>query len=162
MRRMSGELGEKTRIEEQTFHAFPGPQTLMAFTSHKGLSELKIERLHGVARAALEGLLDREGLLALPSTDSLAKLRNIPGIGPFFAQGILHRGAGLVDDITNDDLTRFAAQIAYKLNKPPELTTLLEIAEPWRPFRMWAVILLHIWVRREIGVPKKRTFAVSR
>ncbi len=90
--------------------------------------------------------------------EALLKLESIPGIGPFFAQGVLYRGAGLVDEIPSDDLTQYAIQIAYKLPEPPSAAKIEEITRPWKPFRMWATILLHIWIRREVGLPKKRTF----
>jgi DNA-3-methyladenine glycosylase II len=158
MKKMSEEIGEQIEIDGQVFPAFPGPQTLLTLTSYKGLSELKIERLHGVAEAALSGLLDRNSLRSIPVEQALAKLKSIPGIGPFFAQGILHRGAGLVDEITNDDLTQYAVQIAYKLSDLPGYNQVLERANLWKPFRMWAAVLLHIWLRREVGLPKKRIF----
>jgi DNA-3-methyladenine glycosylase II len=122
------------------------------------LSEVKIQRLHSVADAALDGVLDRDRLRLLSLEEALTRLRTISGIGPFFAQGILHRGAGLVDEVTNDDLTQFAVQAAYKLTELPNHDQVLEIANFWKPFRMWATVLLHIWVRREVGLPKKRTF----
>ena len=161
MKRMSQELGEKIEIDGQVFHAYPNPQTLLTLTTYKGLSELKIERLHAVAQAALEGILDRDRLRSLPIDQALAKLRSISGIGSFFAQGILHRGAGLVDEVTNDDLTLYAVQNAYKLAKLPNQNQVLEIASLWKPFRMWATVLLHVWLRREVGLPKKRTFTES-
>jgi DNA-3-methyladenine glycosylase II len=155
---ISDEFGEKFAIDGQIFHAFPNPQTLLSLTKYKGLSEVKLQRLHSVADAALEGVLDRDILRSLSQEEALARLRTISGIGPFFAQGILHRGAGLVNEVTNDDLTQFAVQAAYKLTKLPNYNQVLETANLWKPFRMWATVLLHIWVRREIGVPKKRTF----
>ena len=155
---ISEEFGEKIVIDGQIFHAFPNPQILLSLTKYKGLNEVKMQRLQGVAEAALEGTLDRNRLRSLSSEEALARLRTISGIGPFFAQGILHRGAGLVDEVTNDDLTQFAVQAAYKLTKLPNHKQVLEVANLWKPFRMWATVLLHIWVRREVGMPKKRTF----
>jgi DNA-3-methyladenine glycosylase II len=161
MQRMSQELGEQIEIDGQVFHAFPDPHALLTLAAYGSLSELKIERLHGVAKAALDGLLDRDSLRSLPIDRALVMLRSISGIGPFFAQGILYRGAGLVDEITSDDLTPYAVQVAYKLEKLPNHKQVLEIARLWRPFRMWATVLLHIWLRREVGLPKKRTFTVE-
>ncbi len=158
MIQMSNEFGEKIEIDGQIFHAFPNPQTLLSLAKYKGLSEVKIQRLHSVADAALDGVLDRDRLRLLSLEEALTRLRTISGIGPFFAQGILHRGAGLVDEVTNDDLTQFAVQAAYKLTELPNHNQVLEIANLWKPFRMWAAVLLHIWVRREVGLPKKRTF----
>lgn len=158
MERMATDFGEKITAEGETFHAFPLPSALMAIKTYQGLSALKLERLHAVAHAALEGMLDRDHLRQLPVDFALKELRAISGVGPFFAQGILHRGAGLVDDVTNDDITHYAVQHAYKLSEPPSHSQVLAIAEAWAPFRMWATVLLHVWVRREVGLPQKRSF----
>jgi DNA-3-methyladenine glycosylase II len=110
---------------------------------------MKIERLHHVARAALEGTLDRARLRSLPEPEALAQLRTLPGIGEFFAQGILMRGAGLVDAVTEDDLTPRAIQLLYALPERPDRAAVLKRAEAWRPYRMWAVVLLNVWVRSQ-------------
>ena len=156
---LAEQLGQTMEIDGQIFHAFPDPQALLRLNVYKGLSEQKIERLHGIARAALEGLLDRDRLRLLPISVALTQLQSIPGIGPFFAQGILYRGAGVVDDITSDDLTQYAVQKAYQLDEPPNDDQLQAIARAWQPYRMWATVLLHIWLRREVGLPSRRTYS---
>ncbi len=162
MKRLAGEYGEKLVVQGQVYHAFPEPRLLLALDRVEGLNTKKIDRLHSVARSALDGLLDRNLLRSLPIKDALSKLKSIPGVGPFFAQGILHRGAGLVDDITRDDLTDYAIQKAYHLQAAPDPIKVDRISTPWRPFRMWAAILLHIWVRREIGIPSGRRASSTR
>ena len=62
-----------------------------------------------------------------------------------------------MDAVTNDDTTRYAVLHAYKLSEAPTHAQVLEIAQAWAPFRMWATVLLHVWVRREVGPPKKCT-----
>lgn len=156
MNRLADELGKRLVVQGHVFQAFPDPAALLALEGHEGLNAEKIARLHAVAKAALEGLLDRALLRRLPIDEALSKLESLPGVGPFFAQGILHRGAGLVDDMTRDDLTSYAIQKAYHLSETPDQTTIDRISQAWRPFRMWATILLHIWVRRELGVPPGR------
>jgi 3-methyladenine DNA glycosylase/8-oxoguanine DNA glycosylase len=47
-----------------------------------------------------------------------------------------------------------AVQKAYSLAQPPGREELQRIAESWRPFRTWTTVLLHVWLRREIGLPK--------
>jgi len=94
----------------------------------------------------------------MPITNALEQLKSLAGVGPFFAEGILFRGAGVVDEITNDDLTPYAVQKAYQLAALPNRKELLTIAESWKPYRMWATVLLHVWLRREVGLPSKRTF----
>ena len=54
-------------------------------------------------------------------------------------------------------MTQYAVQHAYKLPQAPTHAKVLEIAQAWAPFRMWATVLLHVWVRRALGPPKKST-----
>lgn len=152
---MAEQIGEQIHIGETTFHAFPRPQVLQELTSFKGVNAEKIQRLHGIAQAALDGLLDRNYLRSLPVEQALEKLRSLTGIGPFFAQGILLRGAGLRDEVTDDDVTKEAVQLAYKLPHRPNQKTVLELAEAWRPYRMWTIVLLHVWLRREMDGPHR-------
>jgi len=103
------------------------------------------------AEAALEGWLRRGALRAISEEAALDKLCTLPGIGPFFSQGILYRGAGLADAVTDDEMTRKAFQRAFELPRLPEREAMLKLAEPWRPYRMWATVLLHVSLRRETG-----------
>jgi DNA-3-methyladenine glycosylase II len=48
-------------------------------------------------------------------------------------------------------VSRQAVQRLYGLDHLPDPDELLRIAEPWRPYRMWATVLLHAWLRREGG-----------
>jgi DNA-3-methyladenine glycosylase II len=153
--RMAEELGARIEVRGEVFHAFPDPTTLLSVSEFKGLNSTKIARLHGVAQAALAGSLDRAHLRELPFEQALQEIRRIDGIGPFFAAGILNRGAGLVDEITDDDLTKYAVQVAYELPEVPTQADVVRIAVRWKPYRMWAVVLLHVWLRREVGLPSR-------
>ena len=69
----------------------------------KGISAEKVKRLHGLARAALDGELDT-GSAAEPAPDeALTRLEALPGVGPWTAQGILMRGCGMPDTIPTED-----------------------------------------------------------
>jgi DNA-3-methyladenine glycosylase II len=159
--RMAEEIGEAVQVNGQPFHAFPGPRALRELSAFAGISPEKIERLHGVAQAALDGWLDRAHLRSLDIEEARTLLKTIRGVGPFFADGILHRGAGVVDDVPNDDLTPHAVQKAYRLTELPDRQKLLEIAESWKPFRTWTTVLLHVWLRREVGLPSRGRRAPS-
>jgi DNA-3-methyladenine glycosylase II len=152
---MAQEIGEKLQVGETTLHAFPRPQALREISNFKGVNDIKIQRLHGIAQAALDGILDRTYLRSMPVEQALEKLRSLDGIGEFFSQGILLRGAGLEDEVTDDDVTKEAVQLLYKLPQRPDQKTVLHIAEVWRPYRMWATVLLHIWLSREAGGPHR-------
>jgi DNA-3-methyladenine glycosylase II len=153
--RLALELGDSVELAGQTVHAFPRPEQLAALATFPGLPDEKLSRLRGIARAAADGLLDRDRLRALPVSDALTELQGLRGVGPFAAQGILHRGAGLVDEVTDDEVTREAVMLAYRLPARPTHADVLEIAACWRPFRMWATVLLHVWLRREQGGPTR-------
>ncbi len=154
--KLAQEIGDKITFGEMTLYAFPRPQVLRELTEYKGLSEEKIQRLHNIADAALDGLLDRASLRAMPIDQALAKLRSLHGVGEFSSQGILMRGAGLLDAVTDDDTTKEAVQLAYNLPQRPDQQTVLQNAEKWRPYRMWAIVLLHVWLRREMGGPHRQ------
>jgi DNA-3-methyladenine glycosylase II len=170
--RMAGALGDPVKLEDgiasedrppevvqdtarTIAHAFPRPELLATLTSFPGLPDEKLARLRGIARTAADGGLDRERLRAMPVADALAELRLLRGVGPFAAQGILHRGAGLVDAVTDDEVTKEAVMLAYGLSGPPSQADVLSIAEAWMPYRTWAAVLLHVWLRRERGGPTR-------
>jgi DNA-3-methyladenine glycosylase II len=146
------QYGDVIEIGDRSFHAFPRPQVLKDLPGVPGLSETKTRRLKGIAEAALSGLLDRKYLRSLPIVSALEELRSLEGIGEFFSQGILHRGAGLVDEVTDDAMTKRAVQAAYALGDVPDQEMVLRIADAWKPYRTWATLLLHVWFRRE-GTP---------
>jgi DNA-3-methyladenine glycosylase II len=159
---MAREVGEKLQVGETAMYAFPLPQVLLELSHFKGINEVKIQRLHGIAQAALDGILDRSYLRSMPVALALEKLRTLNGIGEFFAQGILLRGAGLVDELTDDDVTKEAVQLAYQLPERPNQKAVLKLAEIWRPYRMWAEVLLHVWLHREAGGTHRQKASTSR
>ena len=145
--KMAEAAGDAIALDDTRVFAFPGPRALLKMEAFPGVAPVKIERLHAAARAALDGTLDRARLRDLPEAEALQQLRTLPGIGEFFAQGILMRGAGLVDAVTDDELTPRAIQLLYGLHERPDRVAVLKRAESWRPFRMWAVVLLNVWIR---------------
>ncbi len=154
--RLAEQYGDKIEAEGQTYYAFPRPQVILTIGEESGLNHNKLERLQAIATAALEGKLDRGYLLKKPINDALSELESLHGIGPFYASGILYRGAGIVDEVTDDSLTKYAVMKAYNLPKEPSQKEVVTIAKQWQPYRMWCEVLIHIWLRREVGMPKKR------
>lgn len=153
IRHQMGETrGDALRVGDTVLHAFPRPQELLKMDDFTGLSSVKVERLHAIAEAAVEGWLDREALRAMPVDEALRKLETLPGIGPFFSQGILMRGAGLTDSFTDDDLTVKAVKRLCELPDDAGLPEVLARMEQWRPYRMWCEVLLHVWYRSQPGM----------
>jgi DNA-3-methyladenine glycosylase II len=143
-RRLSEELGAAFDVTGVAMAAFPLPDALLELTTFEGLNGEKIERLRGVAEAALEGRLDPEHLRALPPAEAQAELQQIRGIGPFYA-GLIHiRSSGVADVATTEPRALASAARVYGLAAPPDAETLAAIAEPWRPFRTWAMVMLRV------------------
>ncbi len=156
--RIAVELGDSIEIGDRTVQVFPRPQRLVDAAELPGLSEVKTARLRDLARAALDGRLDTERLRALPEEEALAELQELPGIGPWTASAVLLRGCGVADALPLDDgISREAVRWAYALDEPPDDAAWARIAEPWRPYRMWASVLLHMaWRREQPSTPSYR------
>jgi DNA-3-methyladenine glycosylase II len=122
--------------------AFPVPERLAGLEAVEGLSEAKAERLRAMARAALDGRLDPYELRALPQDDAIARLRELPGLGPFYASLVLLRATGATDAFFPIQRLRHAAARAYDLPEAPSEEAFTAMAERWRPFRSWACVLL--------------------
>ena len=90
------------------FHTFPTPGQLLAAASLEGINPAKTERLRAIARAAQEGRLRPRPAARCPRTPRSRSCGPYPGSARVFAQGILYRGAGSVNAVTDDEITRFA------------------------------------------------------
>ena len=156
--RLAASLGDEIEVDGTVVRAFPRPERLLEATDVPGLSSVKVGRLHDLARAAIDGRLDTERLRALPEADALAELMALPGVGPWTAQAILTRGCGPSDALPlGDEISRTAVGAAYGLPEPPDDATWTRIAEAWRPYRMWATVLLHMaWRRDQPATPSYR------
>jgi DNA-3-methyladenine glycosylase II len=123
--------------------AFPTPEQLLAVPAFEGVPPVKIERLHGLARAALDGRLSAEEIRRADPEEAMARLREIPGIGPFSASLIVIRASG-VCDVSAEQEPRLAAIVGrlYGLPGPATAAEMRRIGEAWRPFRTWVGVLL--------------------
>ena len=136
--------------------AFPTPEQLLAVTAFEGVPPVKIERLHGVARAAAEGRLAAEEIRRADPEEAMARLREIPGIGPFSASLIVLRASGVCDVPVEQEPRlggdRRAASTACPARPPP--ADMRRIGEAWRPFRTWVGVLLRAASSRGPRLPR--------
>jgi DNA-3-methyladenine glycosylase II len=141
--RLSEAHGEVFEVAGERLAAFPSPRQLLSVSSFPGVPQDKIRRLHGVADTALAGTLDAGYLRALGPEQAMAELQQIDGIGPFYSALIVIRGTGFTDVLPVQEPRALAltAQL-YELDAPPGPEEFERIAEPWRPFRTWAVVLI--------------------
>jgi DNA-3-methyladenine glycosylase II len=141
--RIAEAYGETVEIHGERLRAFPAPAVLLEVAEFRGVFGRKIQSLHAIARAALAGDLDADYLRSLPDDVALARLRGLPGIGPFSAELILLRGAGHPDYLTFlEPRFREAVRVAYALDQPPSDDDLRRISDNWRPYRTWQTFLL--------------------
>lgn len=151
-RGLAERLGDRPTIAGVEVPAFPRPSRLLELTAHPGLNAEKIRRLQGLAQAALDGRLDTEALRVMAPEAALASLRELPGVGPFTADAVLYRGCGVVDGLpATDELGETVIRDLYDLGAATA-ADVERIAETWRPYRMWAVVLLRMgWTRAQPG-----------
>src|SRR5271154_2450984 len=139
--RITAEHGETIDVGGRMVRAFPNPAKLAQLSTINGLSETKLQRLRGVAEAALGGTLGAARLRSLPRSQALGELIAIPGIGPFSAELILLRGAGDPDFTpTAEPRLARAMAMAYDLKAPPSAADIAEISEAWKPYRTWVAL----------------------
>ncbi len=145
-RRLAAEHGETLALAGETIAAFPTPPTLLGLDEIPGLPAEKVRRLHGVARAALDGELDVARLQALGPDGARAALRRVRGIGEFWSSGIWLRACGVVDEWPDEPLA--TAALARLHGRDPrdydDPATLAAATAPLAPYRMWVAFLLRM------------------
>jgi DNA-3-methyladenine glycosylase II len=108
-----------------------------------GLSWRKISTLRDLAERLSDGRLDPEALATMPDDELIAALTEIPGIGPWTAQGALIIALGREDVVLPGDLALGkAVRTVYGLGHLPSEEEVLAIAERWRPYRSLATAYL--------------------
>ncbi len=141
--RLSRAHGAIFELAGQQLAAMPAPEQLLGVTSFPGIPADRVQRLHGVARAALDGQLDTGRLVQLGPERAMAALQSISGIGPFYSALIVIRAAGFTDVLPENEPRALAlAARLYELPAPPTIAEFRALAEPWRPFRTWAAVLI--------------------
>jgi DNA-3-methyladenine glycosylase II len=140
------ELGATFDLDGVAYPAFPQPARLLELDTVPGLNDAKVQRLHGVARAALAGELDVARLQALGPEAAYEDVQRLPGIGPFYAGLIVLRASGFADALAGLPEPKGAAFAAryYGLPEPLSANAFAELAERWRPFRTWAAVLIRL------------------
>jgi DNA-3-methyladenine glycosylase II len=144
---LSARYGATFELGAATLHAFPQPDRLIELPEAiTGLNPTKVARLQGVARAALEGRLDPEHLQTLGPELAYEEIQRLNGIGPFYAGLVVLRTSGFADAMPAVAEPKLLAQVGrfYGLPESPSLEQFITIAEPWRPFRTWASVLIRL------------------
>jgi AraC family transcriptional regulator of adaptative response / DNA-3-methyladenine glycosylase II len=119
-------------------HAFPLPEVLVdAEVERIGLPRARASSIRALAAAVC-----REGLSLNESAgleSSVARLAEVPGIGPWTAHYIAMRALGEPDAFPEGDL---GLRRALSNGRLISTAALSERAEQWRPWRAYAAMLL--------------------
>jgi DNA-3-methyladenine glycosylase II len=115
-----------------------------------GFSRQKARYVRGLAHAILDGRLDLRGIDRLEDTEARAVLTDLTGIGPWTADIYLLLALGRADIWPATDLALVnAVQEVKGLAHRPAFEEMVELAEPWRPWRSVAArICWHAYLSR--------------
>ena len=108
-----------------------------------GLSRQKVTYCRNVAEAVVNKTLDFKKLEKMVDQEVVAKLVQIKGIGEWTAQCYLMACMKRLDAWPSADLGLIVAiQKIKKIKERPKSLTIEKIAEPWKPYRSIAALLL--------------------
>jgi DNA-3-methyladenine glycosylase II len=141
--KLSRQHGVVFDVAGESVAAFPTPERLLGVREFAGLPAAKLQRLHGVAEAALAGDLDTATLQAMPPDEAAARVRQLNGVGPFYAELIVIRALGNTDVAPTVEPQVLA--IAGNLLGNGEPLTPEEFQQAtvrWTPWRTWASVAL--------------------
>ncbi len=153
---LSGAHGETVTLDGAQLRLLPSPRRLLRVDALRGLTSEKIDRLHGVARAALAGQLDAERLRAIGHDAAIAGLQEIRGIGPFWSSGIYLRACGVTEPFpVGEPRSVRALADAHAMRDLPEGDELRKMVAKFRPFGMWVSVLLRVAANRGTMGPRR-------
>jgi DNA-3-methyladenine glycosylase II len=150
---ISERFGQTFELAGETMAAFPSAEALLEIDEPiPSLTNEKRLRLQGIAHAELEGRLDVTYLRELGPEAATAELQQLRGIGPFSSSLVVLRAIGFTDVLpVGQPRVQQAVEQAYGITTPLTLEQLEALAEPWRPFRTWATVLMRVAGERAAG-----------
>ena len=136
-----------SRLRDRFGGHLPSPQELLAVDPQElravGMSNRKGATLRALAERFLDGLLSEESFAHMTDEEIEAALTEVPGIGPWTAHGFLIVALDRPDVLLSGDLAlRRAVRNAYGFDHLPTEDEMVQVAEPWRPYRSLAVSYL--------------------
>jgi len=140
------------RLLERFGGRAPTPEEILAddpdaLRTAAGLSHAKTSALRSLAEHVLAGELQLARLEELPDEQVTRELVAVKGIGEWTAQMFLIFTLARPDVLPVGDLgIKHAFRRAYGLDEIPSKDAMIELAEPWRPYRtaaswyMWRLL----------------------
>ena len=136
-----------SRLESHFGERLPSAAELLAadprVLRESGLSLRKGATLRALAERFVDGRLSDEALARMTDDEVETTLTAIPGIGPWTAHGFLLVALNRPDVFLPGDIAlRRAIQRAYGFDHVPSEEELIQVSDPWRPYRSLAVSYL--------------------
>ncbi|WP_250009293.1 DNA-3-methyladenine glycosylase [Actinoplanes sp. M2I2] len=140
-RRLAEQAGTVLNVAGEPVVCLPPPADLLTAAPVPGLDDVRLQRLRGVARAALDGRLDTAELRAMDPAQARAHVEELAGIGPFSSAIIVGRGLGHTDVLFGPitELNQRAGAL-YQLGHDASPQELANIAKAWSPWRSWVQV----------------------
>jgi AraC family transcriptional regulator of adaptative response / DNA-3-methyladenine glycosylase II len=139
--RLAAAYGERVDLGAGLTHLFPRPAALAdADVAAIGIPRARAETIRALARAVADGALALDAGRGL--ADAVRRLTALPGVGAWTAQYIAMRALGEPDAFPAGDLG--VRKALGNGAGPLSERAALQAAEPWRPWRAYAVI--HLWL----------------
>lgn len=138
----------------------PEPEQILATPIRKlrsaGLSRQKVRYIRDIAARSHSGELPLARLGRMNDDAIMECLTAVKGIGRWTAEIFMMFSLGRPDVLPVDDLgIQHAIRLAYKLRRMPSEKKMLELSEPWKPYR--SVASWYLWrSRRDQTTPKKK------
>jgi len=128
------------RLRTQYRGKVPSPRQILATRPARlrkvGLSARKVATLRALAKKFVHERLNLAKLKNLTDEEILELLTSVAGIGPWTVQGFLIIALDRDDVVLPGDLAlRRAIKQAYRLDRLPSQDEVLELSQPWRPYR---------------------------
>lgn len=136
-----------SRLQQHFGGHLPTPAELLAADPQvlraSGLSARKGTTLRALAERFIDGRLSDEALSRMTDAEIEAVLTEVPGIGPWTANGFLIVALDRPDVLLTGDLAlRRVVERAYGFDHLPTEDEMTCVAERWRPYRSLAVSYL--------------------
>lgn len=149
-RRVGEEHGDVVKVGDKSIPLFPSPAQVLALPkAPKGIPDEKWARIAGLAQAARAGKLESDRLRQLGEEAAMAELGSLRGVGAWTAAHIHLRGTPMVDVVSlAEPRVIRAVQHAYAMTKEPSADELRALADRWKPYRTWAMVLLALHLNR--------------
>jgi DNA-3-methyladenine glycosylase II len=146
------------RLQQALVSTGVTPEGILALSADElraaGLSAAKARSLYDLAEKVQDQTLPLDTLHRLPDEEVIARLLPVRGIGRWTAEMFLIFSLGRLDVLPVADWgLRVGIQRQYSLMEPPVKGHLIELAEPWRPYR--SIATWYFW--RSLGaVPQSK------